>query len=72
MAQISITDTGRGIPAGLETKIFEPDFTTKAGGTGLGLAIVRQTIHHHGGTINARRRDAAGGAEFTILLPSAV
>ena len=41
-ASLSITDSGPGIPAGLQEKIFTPFFTTKARGTGLGLAVVKK------------------------------
>ncbi len=41
-ASLSITDSGPGIPASLQEKIFTPFFTTKARGTGLGLAVVKK------------------------------
>jgi two-component system, NtrC family, nitrogen regulation sensor histidine kinase NtrY len=65
---ITIADTGCGIPALHIDRLFEPDFTLKAGGTGLGLAVVRQAVAAHGGTVAARQREG-GGAEFTIALP---
>jgi signal transduction histidine kinase len=68
--EITMKDSGPGIPADHVAKLFEPYFTTKTGGTGLGLAIVRQTIHHHGGTITAANAPE-GGAVFTIVLPAA-
>src|SRR5690606_6240487 len=66
--EIRIADSGPGLPAGSEDRLWDPDFTTKARGTGLGLALVRQTIQAHGGEIRARTRET-GGAEFTIVLP---
>ncbi|HEX6309027.1 MAG TPA: HAMP domain-containing sensor histidine kinase [Longimicrobiales bacterium] len=68
--RVSVADTGRGIPADRIERLFEPDFTLKAGGTGLGLAVVRQAIAAHGGSIRARSRPG-GGAEFIIELPLA-
>ncbi|HEX6135620.1 MAG TPA: HAMP domain-containing sensor histidine kinase [Longimicrobiales bacterium] len=68
--RVSVADTGHGIPADRIERLFEPDFTLKAGGTGLGLAVVRQAIAAHGGSIRARSR-AGGGAEFIIELPLA-
>jgi two-component system, NtrC family, nitrogen regulation sensor histidine kinase NtrY len=65
---IAIADTGCGIATENVDRLFEPDFTLKAGGTGLGLAVVRQAIAAHGGTVAARSR-AGGGAEFTVTLP---
>jgi signal transduction histidine kinase len=66
--RISVSDTGSGIPADRIERIFEPDFTLKAGGTGLGLAVVRQAVAAHGGTVRARHR-SSGGAEFIVELP---
>lgn len=66
--EVRISDRGRGVPAGVEERIFEPDFTTKSRGTGLGLTLVRQAVMAHGGTI-ALGRSADGGAEFVVRLP---
>jgi signal transduction histidine kinase len=49
-------------------KIFLPFYTTKVEGTGLGLAVVQKVALQHGGSIEARNRDA-GGAEFLLWLP---
>jgi two-component system, NtrC family, nitrogen regulation sensor histidine kinase NtrY len=65
---IAIADTGCGIPADSADRLFEPDFTLKAGGTGLGLAVVRQAVAAHGGVVSARSRPG-GGAEFIVELP---
>jgi two-component system sensor histidine kinase HydH len=48
---ISVSDTGKGIPSEQLKKIFDPYFTTKNKGTGLGLAIVHKIIEAHGGQI---------------------
>lgn len=68
--RVTVSDTGCGIPAGVEERLFEPDFSLKAGGTGLGLAVVRQAVAAHGGTVLARARPG-GGAEFVVELPTA-
>jgi signal transduction histidine kinase len=66
--RVIVADNGRGLGDGPWDRLFEPDFTSKAGGTGLGLAVARQTILAHGGAIAARHR-AGGGAEFIVRLP---
>ncbi len=50
---ISITDSGQGIPADIQTKMLQPFFTTKelGKGTGLGLSISLGIIESHGGTL---------------------
>ena len=68
--QISIKDTGTGIPKDQIDKIFVPYFTTKTGGTGLGLAMVKQIVENHNGTITFETREGEGTI-FTIYLPVA-
>jgi len=67
--QVSITDSGCGIPAPLMNKIFEPFFTTKAAGegSGLGLDIVRKIVHKHEGKISVASQP--GKTTFNVLLP---
>jgi PAS domain S-box-containing protein len=66
-AEISIRDTGPGIPADARAKIFQPFFTTKPTGTGLGLAVVQRIVEGHGGSIELA--SATTGTEFHVLLP---
>jgi signal transduction histidine kinase len=68
--EISVSDTGPGIPADVAHKLFEPFFTTKPQGTGLGLSIARQITEEHGGQLSWKDRPG-GGAVFAIRLPVA-
>lgn len=67
--EISITDSGPGIPEELLERIFDPYFTTTKGGSGLGLAITHSIISKHHGTISVHS-PPGHGATFTILLPA--
>lgn len=66
--QVAVTDSGQGLTAEAQQRLFEPDFTSKARGTGLGLAVARQTIRVHGGDITAHNTPE-GGARFVVELP---
>ena len=66
-AEITIRDTGPGIPAEARSRIWQPFFTTKATGTGLGLAVVRRIVEGHQGEIEVT--ELATGAEFRLRLP---
>lgn len=65
--EVSISDTGPGIPAELREKIFEPFFTTKQHGTGLGLAIVKRIVTAHKGSISVN--SILGGTNFIVQFP---
>ncbi len=65
--EVSISDTGPGIPSELREKIFEPFFTTKQHGTGLGLAIVKRIVTAHRGSIAVN--SILGGTNFVIQFP---
>jgi signal transduction histidine kinase len=67
---ISICDTGLGIPAENVERVFEAFFTTKKNGTGLGLAICRRVVQEHQGELTVRS-EAGKGATFIISLPVA-
>ncbi|MEH2135310.1 ATP-binding protein [Nostoc sp.] len=74
-AQITVSDTGKGINPEFIPYVFEyfrqADSTTtrRFGGLGLGLAIVRHLIELHGGTIWAESLGEGQGAIFTVRLP---
>lgn len=67
---VSITDTGTGIPDAVKDKIFDPFFTTKeiGKGTGLGLEVVHQIItNQHRGAIYVDTH--SGGTTFKVCIP---
>ncbi len=69
--EISISDTGPGIPDKIKEQIFDPFFTTKevGKGTGQGLSLVRKAIvEHHGGTLDIDTQ-LGKGTTFIIRLP---
>ena len=72
---VSVSDEGPGIPEEDLSRVFERFYRVDKsrardpGGTGLGLAIVKHLIELHGGEVRAENR-SAGGAKFTIILPS--
>ena len=64
---VSVRDTGPGLPAHMLGTLFTPFVTTKAHGLGIGLTIVQTIVDAHGGTIVARN-NPEGGATFTVTL----
>jgi len=69
---IQVSDTGRGIPANVQRKIFSPGFTTKTRGWGLGLSLAKRIIaEYHAGTITLAESTAEKGTTFKIVLPLA-
>jgi two-component system, OmpR family, phosphate regulon sensor histidine kinase PhoR len=72
--EISVSDTGIGIPKADQARIFERFYRTdparsrESGGTGLGLAIAKHLIEAHGGRIQVES-EVGKGSTFSILLP---
>jgi CheY-like chemotaxis protein len=72
--ELSVEDSGRGVPDEIAGRVFEPFFTTKdpGQGTGLGLSVSRELAERQGGTLRFENRPAAGtGARVTLSLPVA-
>lgn len=69
-AELSVIDTGPGIPPHLRDRIFDPYFTTKGldQSSGLGLSVVMGLARQSGGTVEALDTPA-GGTEMRLLLP---
>lgn len=70
VAQIRISDTGKGLTPEESERLFTPYYTTKEYGTGLGLAIVQSVVADHHGTISVEGSPGSG-ASFVIDLPAA-
>lgn len=74
-AVVTVTDTGSGIPAADQQRIFERYYRAdnaradRVPGSGLGLAIVRELVAQHGGTVQVSSRPGHG-ATFTLRLPA--
>ncbi|MFC1750495.1 PAS domain-containing sensor histidine kinase [Pseudomonadota bacterium] len=66
--ELSVADSGPGIPDNMVDKVFEPYISSKPKGGGLGLAIVKKIVEEHNGSIWAENV-AAGGACFNVRLP---
>ncbi len=66
--EISLQDTGTGIPPENLSKIFDPFFSTRTNGTGLGLAIAYSIVRKHEGVIRVESKPGAGST-FTVYLP---
>ena len=67
-ALLRIRDTGIGMDAEVQEKLFTPFFTTKEDGTGLGLVTSKKIIDAHGGAIRVES-ELGNGTCFTISLP---
>jgi len=67
--EVSVADSGPGLPEAIAARLFKPFVTTKAGGMGIGLSVSRSIIESHGGRLWAENRED-GGAVFRFTLPT--
>ncbi|WP_158625125.1 hybrid sensor histidine kinase/response regulator [Corallococcus terminator] len=78
LVELTVEDTGQGIPAAFLPHVFErfrqadSGTTRKTGGLGLGLSIVRHIVEMHGGTVAVASEGDGRGATFTVRLPLSV
>jgi len=66
--RMRVRDSGPGMDAATQARLFEPFFTTRQEGTGLGLAIVRSVAQSHGGEVEVESAPGRG-ALFTMTVP---
>jgi len=67
---LTVTDTGPGIPAEAQQRVFEPFYSTKSRGTGLGLAIVQRRVVELGGSLEMTSPvDEGHGTRFRLVVP---
>jgi two-component system NtrC family sensor kinase len=70
--QLTVADTGPGIPDAIKSRIYDPFFTTKpvGAGTGIGLSLCQSIVRQHSGSIHVQD-SSGGGATFVLTLPLA-
>jgi signal transduction histidine kinase len=61
---VTVEDDGPGVPEAVQSRIFQPLASARAGGTGLGLALARRIAEAHGGSLAFE-----GGSRFRLVLP---
>ena len=64
---VAVGDEGAGIAGELQSRVFEPFFTTREKGTGLGLPLARKLVEAHGGTLTLE--SSPGKTTFRLSLP---
>jgi PAS domain S-box-containing protein len=70
LVQLTVEDTGRGIPEDIRDRIFDPFFSTKGHeGSGLGLSVIFSILEHHGGSIDFET-EVGRGTAFHVFLPA--
>jgi two-component system sensor kinase FixL len=67
VVQVSVADTGPGLPDNIRAKLFQPFVTTKQNGMGVGLSICRTIVESHGGRLWAAD-NPGGGTVFCFTL----
>lgn len=69
--EVLVRDSGKGVPASLRERIFNPGYTTKKRGWGLGLALTRRIVSdYHGGDIRVVDSQTGKGTVFLVRFPT--
>jgi len=67
--QVLVSDSGKGIPKNMYSKIFDPGFTTKRRGWGLGLSLTKRIIEdYHSGKVQVEKSEIDKGTSMSVLL----
>ena len=69
-AQLAVEDDGPGIPEAEWSRVFDPEYSTKARGSGLGLAIVARIASEHAGRVRVEE-NVPHGCRFLLEWPAA-
>ncbi len=70
--EITVSDSGKGIPASKFKKVFRPGYTTKTRGWGLGLSLAKRIVEeYHGGKIFVKESGVGRGTTFAVRIPAA-
>ncbi len=70
--ELRVRDEGPGVPASIQSRIFDPFFSTKDAGSGIGLAVAPQSVRENGGELLLEPAPVAdSGADFLVRLPLA-
>jgi PAS domain S-box-containing protein len=69
MVMLEVRDTGAGMPPEVQTRIFDPFFSTKASGRGLGLSALRGILRAHGAGVRIES-EVGHGTTFQVLFPA--
>lgn len=68
--EITVKDSGKGIPSSKHKTVFRPGFTTKSRGWGLGLSLAKRIVEeYHGGKIFVKESSVGRGATFAVRMP---
>ena len=66
---LRVIDSGQGIPADVQERLFSPFLSNKPDGLGIGLRLSQTIVQAHRGSIQGRNRTDGAGAEFEVVLP---
>ncbi len=71
LIEITVKDSGKGIPSSKHKTVFRPGFTTKSRGWGLGLSLAKRIVEeYHGGRIMVKESSVGRGSTFAVRLPA--